>query len=396
MDLSALTNDGRCHIILMVVDGLGGFATADRGSELEEAHTPNLDRLAAQGSTGLLQPAGRGITVGSGPGHLALFGYDPLAFEIGRGELEAMGVGFDLRVGDVAARCNLATLDADGNVADRRAGRPDDATAQKMVDHLNATVDVPGVEAIFRVIAEHRVLLVLRGEGLDPRMADVDPQRTGVPPLYPEPLDPAAERTAELTQRVLDQVHAALADHPADVLLPRGFDTKHELPSFADRYALRAATVAIYPMYRGVARMCGMTAIGDPHSRQEQVATIREHWDDFDFFFLHEKDADRAGHDGDWDGKVTALEAFDEIVPDVMALEPDVLVVTGDHSSPTQLADHSWHPVPVVMWGPNVAVDEVATFGERACARGVLGQLPTQELMALMLAAAGKLETFGV
>ena len=396
MELQRLTNDRDCKIILAVVDGLGGFATSERGSELVEANTANLDRLAAAGSTGLLQPAGRGVTVGSGPGHLALFGYDPLAVEIGRGDLEAAGVGFDLRPGDVAARCNLATLDEDGNVVDRRAGRPSNEVAQQIVDHLNDTVEVDGVEAIFRLIAEHRVLLVLRGEDLDPRMGDVDPQQTGVPPLRPEPLDPAAERTAELTQAVLDAVQDALTDQPADVLLPRGFDTHHELPSFADRYALRAATVATYPMYRGVARLCGMTAVGDPHTREEQVAAIRDHWDDYDFFFLHEKNADRAGHDGDWDGKVEALEAFDTIVPDLMALEPDVLVVTGDHSSPTQLADHSWHPVPVVMWGPRVAVDDVEQFGERACSRGILGQMPTQELMAMMLASADKLDTFGV
>ncbi|MDX1622232.1 MAG: 2,3-bisphosphoglycerate-independent phosphoglycerate mutase [Nitriliruptorales bacterium] len=396
MDLTRLTNDASCHIVLVVVDGLGGFATRERGSELEEAHTPNLDQLATDGSTGLLQPAGRGITVGSGPGHLALFGYDPLESELGRGVLSATGVGFDLQPGDVAARANLATLDDDGNVVDRRAGRPDNETAQRIVDHLNDAVEVDGAEVFFQLIAEHRVLLVVRGEGLDHRLADVDPQRTGVPPRDPEPLDPAAKDTAELMREVLAQVREALTDQPADALLPRGFDTAHELPSFADRYRLRAATVAIYPMYRGVARLCGMTAIGDPHTKEEQVATIRDHWDDFDYFFMHEKEADRAGHDGDWDGKVAALEAFDAIVPALVDLEPDVLVVTGDHSSPTQLADHSWHPVPIVMWGPRVGVDDVDQFGERACSRGILGQLPTQELMPLMLAAADKLETFGV
>ncbi|MDX1659239.1 MAG: 2,3-bisphosphoglycerate-independent phosphoglycerate mutase [Nitriliruptorales bacterium] len=396
MDLTRLTNDASCHIVLVVVDGLGGYATRERGSELEEAHTPNLDQLAADGSTGLLQPAGRGITVGSGPGHLALFGYDPLEIELGRGVLSATGVGFDLQPGDVAARANLATLDADGTVVDRRAGRPDNATAQRIVDHLNDAVSLDGVEVFFELIAEHRVLLVVRGDGLDHRLADVDPQRTGVPPRDPQPLDPAAEDTAQLMRDVLAQVRDALTDHPADALLPRGFDTAHELPSFADRYRLRAATVAIYPMYRGVARLCGMTAIGDPHSKEEQVAAIRDHWDEFDYFFLHEKEADRAGHDGDWDDKVAALEAFDEIVPALVDLQPDVLVVTGDHSSPTQLADHSWHPVPVVMWGPRVGVDDVDRFGERACSRGILGQLPTQDLMPLMLAAADKLETFGV
>lgn len=396
MDVTRLVNNSACHIVLVVVDGLGGFPTRDRGSELEEADTPNLDRLATEGCTGLLHPAGRGITVGSGPGHLALFGYDPLALELGRGVLSATGVGFDLRPGDVAARANLATLDADGNVTDRRAGRPSNETAQKIVDHLNAQVRVDGIDVFFEVIAEHRVLLVIRGDDLDHRLDDVDPQRHGVPPRDPRPLDPAAERTADLMRQVLAQARRALEGQPADALLPRGFDTAHELPSFADRYSLRAATVAIYPMYRGVARLCGMTAVDNPDSRAAQVASIRTHWDEYDYFFMHEKGADRAGHDGDWDGKVAALEAFDEIVPDLQALEPDVLVVTGDHSAPTKMSGHSWHPVPVVMWGPLVAVDDVDRFGERACSRGLLGHLPTKDLMSLMLAAAGKLETFGV
>lgn len=397
MDLSPLLNDARCHIVLLVVDGLGGFATPERGSELEEAHTPNLDRLAREGSTGLLQPAGPGITVGSGPGHLALFGLDPLAHDLGRGVLSAAGIGFDLRPGDVAARANLATLDADGNVADRRAGRPSNETAQRIVDRLNAEVSLDGAEVLFDVIAEHRVLQVLRGEGLDPRITDVDPQQTGVPPREPRAEVPDAERTVALLREVDREVRRVLADEPADVLLPRGFETTQNLPSFADRYRLRAATVAAYPMYRGVARLCGMTVIDDPHTRDEQVRAIRDHWDEYDFFFLHEKAADKAGHDGDRDGKIAALEAFDaEVVAQVAELGPDVLVVTGDHSSPTQLADHSWHPVPLLMWGPAVGTDDVQSFGERACAHGILGTHPTQELMALMLAAAGKLETFGV
>lgn len=396
MELSRLLNDDPCRIVLLVVDGLGGFATPDQGSELEDAHTPNLDRLAAEGSTGLLQPAGRGITVGSGPGHLALFGYDPREHVLGRGVLSAAGVGFDLQPGDVAARANLATLDEAGNVADRRAGRPTPEEAERVVVRLRDQVRVEGVEVFFEVIAEHRILLVLRGDGLDPRVGDIDPQRTGVPPRAPEALHPDARRTVAVLREVDRQVRDALVGHTGDVLLPRGFDTAHHLPGFGERYRLRAATVAIYPMYRGVARLCGMTAIGDPHTAPEQVATIAAHLDEFDFFFMHEKEADRAGHDGDRPGKIAALEQLDQVVPDLAALEPDVLVVTGDHSSPTQLADHSWHPVPTLMWGPRVGTDDVTSFGERACAHGMLGRLPTQELMPLMLAAAGKLETYGV
>ncbi|HSK97250.1 MAG TPA: 2,3-bisphosphoglycerate-independent phosphoglycerate mutase [Euzebyales bacterium] len=395
MELQSLLTDARTHMVLAVLDGLGGFADAEHDSELEAADTPNLDQLAAEGSVGLVEPVAAGITPGSGPGHLALFGYDPTAHELGRGVLSATGVGFDLQPGDVAARANLATLDEAGNVADRRAGRIADAPAQAIVDTLQRQVKVNGAEVFFRHISQHRVLVVLRGAGLDPRVADLDPQRTGVPPLDPRPLDGAAQRTAEVLRELDGAVRAALAEHEADVLLLRGFDTVRELPSFADRYGLRAATVAIYPMYRGVARLCGMDLLPRPDGLAAQVAAMRDHWDAYDYFFLHHKKPDEAGHDGDRPGKIAGIEAFDAVVPDIVALEPEVLVVTGDHASPTQLSGHSWHPVPVVMWGPHVGRDEATTFGERACAHGLLGRRQTRELMPLMLAAAGRLAKYG-
>jgi 2,3-bisphosphoglycerate-independent phosphoglycerate mutase len=394
MDVQSLLIDADTHIVLVVMDGLGGFADATHGSELEEAHTPHLDRLAAEGSVGLVEPVGAGITTGSGPGHLALFGYDPTEHELGRGVLAAAGVEFDLRDGDVAARANLATLDADGNIADRRAGRSGDDAARAVVV-LSERVRIDGAEVFFRHIAAHRVLVVVRGDGLDPRVADLDPQRAGVPPRAPTPLDPAAQRTADVLRELDKAVREALADQPADVLLLRGFDTLRELPSFADRYGLRAATVAIYPMYRGVARLCGMQLLPRPDDLAGQVAAMREHWERFDYLFMHHKPTDEAGHDGDRAGKIAAIEALDAVVPDIVALRPDVLVVSGDHAAPTQMAAHSWHPVPTVMWGPRVGRDDVTTFGERACARGLLGRRPTRELMPLMLAAAGRLAKYG-
>ncbi len=395
-ELSEVLNDNRCRIVLLVLDGLGGYADGQHDSELEQAHTPNLDRLASEGCVGLLDPLMPGITVGSGPGHLALFGYDPEVFELGRGVLSATGVEFDLQPGDVAARGNLAILDADGNVVDRRAGRIADAPARELTAMLAERVEVDGIEVFFQHISQHRVLCVLRGEGLDPRVDDLDPQRTGVPPRTPTPRHPDAERTVEALAQLDGRIRAALADDDrADALLLRGFDTLQELPDFGQRYRLRPATVAAYPMYRGVATLVGMDALPTPHGLDEQVALLRAHWDDYDYFFMHHKATDQAGHDGLRDDKVAAIEEVDAIVDDLVALEPDVLVVTGDHSSPTQLSGHSWHPVPVLMWGRHVGRDAVTTFAERTATGGLLGRMPTTQMMTVALAAAGKLEKWG-
>jgi 2,3-bisphosphoglycerate-independent phosphoglycerate mutase len=395
-ELADVLNDNPCKIVLLVLDGLGGYADGQHDSELEQARTPNLDRLATEGSVGLLDPLMPGVTVGSGPGHLALFGYDPQVYELGRGVLSATGVGFDLQPGDVAARGNLALLDGDGNVTDRRAGRIADEPARELTDRLDEQVAVDGAEVFFQHISQHRVLCVLRGDGLDPRIADLDPQRTGVPPKTPTARHPDAERTAHVLTEVDRQVRAALADDDrADVLLLRGFDTLQELPDFGTRYRLRPATVAAYPMYRGVARLVGMDALPTPHGLDEQIALMRQHWDDYDYVFMHHKATDQAGHDGLRDDKVAAIEDVDAIVDELVALQPDVLIVTGDHSSPTQLSGHSWHPVPVLMWGPHVGRDAVTTFAERTATAGLLGRMPTTQLMTVALAAAGKLEKWG-
>jgi 2,3-bisphosphoglycerate-independent phosphoglycerate mutase len=393
--LRDLVNDRPSHLVLLVVDGLGGYADAQQASELEAADTPNLDRLAAEGSCGLALPAGPGITVGSGPGHLALFGYDPLEHDLGRGVLSAVGLGVDLRPGDVAARGNLATLDDQGRVTDRRAGRIADDRARAIVELLDEKVHVEDAEVSFRHVSEHRVLLVLRGEGLDPRIGDLDPQRTGVPPLEPQATHPDAERTASVLRAVDRSVREVLTGQEAHAVLLRGFDTMHELPRMQDRFGLRPATVATYPMYRGVAQLVGMEALPVVGSLEEQIRLMADHWDDYDYLFAHEKAADRAGHDGDRDAKIAAIEAVDALVPDLVALGPDVLAVTGDHAAPTQLSAHSWHPVPTLLWGPKVGRDAVTSFGERACATGMLGHLRTQDLLPLMLASAGRLEKFG-
>jgi 2,3-bisphosphoglycerate-independent phosphoglycerate mutase len=396
LDLSTLIQPGDTRIVLVVMDGLGGYATVDRGSELEEANTPNLDRLAAEGSTGLVEPVGPGITPGSGPGHLALFGYDPLAFELGRGALSAAGLEVELKPGDVAARGNLATLDAAGTITDRRAGRIPDDQAAVVVQRLRDEVRLPGVEVVLVPEAQHRVLVVLRGDGLDPRVSDTDPQKTGVPPLKPRAEAPEAEHTAQAIADLDAQVRTLLADEPeANALLLRGFDSHRELPSMQQRYGLTPAAVAIYPMYRGIARLVGMEVLPKAIDLDGQVAQLGEHWDRFDYFFLHHKYTDSAGEDGDFARKVAAIETLDAAIPAIRDLGPDVVLVTGDHATPSQMAAHSWHPVPALMWGERVGRDGTERFGERWAAAGALGLRPTKDLMPIALAAAGRLAKYG-
>src|SRR5919106_3967394 len=396
MDLARLLIRNDSKIVLVVVDGLGGMADEEHSTELEEASTPHLDRLATQGVTGLLDPVGPGITPGSGPGHLALFGYDPLEHQLGRGALSAAGLGFDLRPGDVAARANLCTLDAEGNVSDRRAGRPSDEDARRVVELLQREVRVPDVEVFFRHERQHRVLVVVRGEGLDPRVTDTDPQATGVPPVEARALDPAARKMADVVARLQKEVGRVLGGETlVNGLLLRGFDSRRDLPAFEERYGLRAAAVAVYPMYRGIAHLLGMDVLGPPTDLAGQLDLLRKNWEPLDFFFVHHKDADSAGEDGDRSGKITAIERLDEAVPDLLALEPDVIVVTGDHSTPSQMAAHSWHPVPLLLWGRRSGRDGVERFGDRSCLQGGLGRRLSVGLMPIVLATAGRLAKYG-
>jgi 2,3-bisphosphoglycerate-independent phosphoglycerate mutase len=396
VDLSRLALEEGASILLVVVDGLGGFADGSVGTELENARTPNLDALAAEGVTGLLEPVGPGITPGSGPGHLALFGYDPFEFELGRGTLSAAGLDVELKPGDVAARANLCTIDPSGNVSDRRAGRIPDAEARQVVDRLRGGVRVEGVEVSFHHERGHRVLVMFRGDGLDPRVADTDPQHVGVPPLEPRALDEAAVRTAEVAREVVAQARRILSDEPAaNGILLRGFDSQRELPSFFDRTRMRAAAVAVYPMYRGIARLLGFEVLGPPEDLDAEVRLLERHRDDADFFFLHHKDADAAGEDGDRDAKIAAIERLDAAVPDLVALGHGVMAVTGDHATPSQMAAHSWHPVPVLVRGERSGRDRVEGFGEGSCAAGDLGRRPSRELLPVLMANAGRLAKYG-
>jgi 2,3-bisphosphoglycerate-independent phosphoglycerate mutase len=345
---------------------------------------------------GLVDPVAPGITPGSGPGHLGLFGYDPGEYELGRGALSAAGLGVELEPGDVAARGNLATMDGAGKVTDRRAGRIPDGEAAEVVAQLEEAVHIDGVRVLLTPEAQHRVLVLFRGEGLDPRVDDTDPQAVGAEPRPPVARAPEAERTAEVVAEFDRQVRAALAGHPkVNVVLLRGFDSHRELPSLRERHGLNPAAVAVYPMYRGIARLLGMEVLPRAANLEAQLTLLSDHWSGHDYFFFHHKGADSAGEDGDFDAKVAAIEALDAVVPDMVALEPDVMVVTGDHATPSQMAAHSWHPVPALMWGKRVGRDEVMRFGERWCVYGLLGRRPSKDLMPVALAAAGRLAKYG-
>ncbi len=387
-------NDSK--IVMMVADGLGGLPIEPGGpTELEAANTPNLDALAKQAVSGSMIPIKPGITPGSGPGHLGLFGYDPVDCLIGRGALEATGVGFALGPDDVAIRCNFCTLDADGNITDRRAGRiPTEESAPLAIKLRD--VSIPGIEVIVEPVKEHRFVVIFRGAGLGGSVADTDPQRTGVPPLAPKPADGPSEKTAQIAGQFLEQAKNILAGEPkANGLTMRGFSKKPNIPTYEESYGLKAAAIAVYPMYKGLAQLVGMEIVGTPGSLSEEIDVLKDAWNDFDFFFVHFKYTDSRGEDGDFGAKVKMIEEFDAVMPRVMNLEPKVTIVTGDHSTPAAMANHSWHPVPTLLVADTCRPDGCRYFGEKEALTGGLGHFEAVYLMPLALAHAGKLGKFG-
>lgn len=400
MDMHELTqslhvkNDSK--IVMLVADGLGGLPLQPGGkTELETACTPNLDRLAQRGVCGLSIPVKPGITPGSGPGHLGLFGYDPLKYQIGRGALEATGIGFELGPRDVAARGNFCTLDGQGNIADRRAGRISSEESAPLAVKLRE-VSIPGVEVFVEPVKEHRFVVVFRGDGLHGEVHDTDPQATGVPPLAAVARDAQSKRTAEVAAEFIRQACMLLAGQAkANGLTLRGFSPRPQLPSYEEVYGLRACAIAVYPMYKGLARLVGMQVVGKPQTLAEEVELLQQNYADFDFFFLHYKYTDSSGEDGAFDAKVKRIEEFDAAIAPIIALEPDVLIVTGDHSTPSLLRSHSWHPVPTVLTSNCCRTDACTGFNESECLRGGMGQIEAMYLMPLALANAHRLGKFG-
>ncbi len=397
--MPGLAVGGESKIVLLVLDGLGGLPWPDSGlTELEAASTPNLDALASRHTCGLIHPVSPGITPGSGPGHLALFGYDPLKYEIGRGILSALGLGLEVGPGEVAARVNFCTVEG-GLVADRRAGRIPTEVNAELCALISERVEVPGLTFTLKPEKEHRAALILRGEGLSENLTDSDPERTGFPPLRVLPRDPGDERavrSAELVNAFLDAVGETLKDRrQANMILLRGFSGHPSIPTMEERYGLRAAAIATYPMYRGLARLVGMRVLETGDAFEDQLDTLEGSWEDYDFFFLHYKKTDSAGEDGDYRRKVRCIEEVDSFMPRITALRPEVLVVTGDHSTPALLRAHSWHPCPLLLASDREMPDEVDAFSERRCARGGLGIFSAVDLMPLMLANAGRLGKYG-
>jgi 2,3-bisphosphoglycerate-independent phosphoglycerate mutase len=397
--IESLVVDGTTKIVLLVLDGLGDVPDSTHAwqTPLEAARTPNFDAIVPAAALGRVLPVGPGITPGSGPGHLALFGYDPLVTVVGRGVLEALGAGIDLRHGDIAARANFCTLDAENVVIDRRAGRIPGEVAARLVEALKARIArIEDVDVMLQAGKGHRFVVVLRGPGLEGEVSDADPHHEGAPIPQARPLLPSAEKAARIVNTFIQRAAEVLkAEHPANAILMRGLSARPHFAGYAERFRLRAAAIAAYPMYRGVAQLAGMTVVPTGETPADAFATARSRWSDFDYFFIHAKATDMAGEDGNFAAKVAAIETVDAALPALLALGPDVLCVTGDHSTPVPARAHSWHPVPVLVHAALAGADRAARFCEATCRAGSLGTFASRDLIAVLLANAGRLDKYG-
>lgn len=394
--LSSLATETDSKLVLVVIDGLGGLPIRGK-TELERAQTPHLDRLASKSMCGLVEPLGCGITPGSGPSHLALFGYDPFSYEIGRGVMEALGMGIHLTRSDLTARGNFATIDREGVIRDRRAGRIPSEKTRELCQYLQEQIpQIGGVKISIHPGKEHRFVVLFQGEALKDDLSDADPQKDGFKAKMAEPLCREAEKTAEVVNVFLVRARQVLESfHPANAVLLRGFSKVPEIPTLQQRFKIRPAAVATYPMYRGLARLVGMEVLETGETLKDEIETLREHFSRYDFFYLHFKKTDSAGEDGNFGAKVKALEEIDRVMPALLKIRPHVLVVTGDHSTPALLKAHSWHPNPLLLHSAYVRPDRIRRFTERDCQKGQLGTLPATSLMPLMLAHGLKLKKFG-
>ncbi len=383
-------------LVMVVIDGLGGLPLRGK-TELEAAKMPNLDRLASKSIGGLIDPISYGITPGSGPSHLALFGYDPFQYEIGRGVMEALGIDVPLSKDDLAVRGNFATIDEKGIIVDRRAGRIPTEKNREICGFLgNEIKEVEGVRISVYPGKEHRFVLVFRGEGLRDDLTDADPQKDGLKAKEAEGLSQEARRMAEIVNLYLKKANEVLKPfHPANTVLLRGFSKIPQIPTMSERFKLRPAAIATYPMYRGLARLVGMEILKTGETLQEEVETLKKYLDRHDFFYIHFKKTDSAGEDGNFKMKVKVLEEIDRVIPSILKLKPDVLVVTGDHSTPSLLKGHSWHPNPILLYSRYIRPDGIRRFTERSCGKGQLGRFPAVQILPLMLANGLKLKKFG-
>lgn len=397
-----LTLKTKSKVVLVVMDGVGDIATRDQGylTPLEAAATPNLDALSKDSAQGRIWPLGPGITPGSGPGHLGLFGYDPLEFQVGRGVIEALGLGLELKPGDVCARANFATLDSKGIVTDRRAGRIPTEICERLCAMMAEKVKKLGdTEVIIKAGKEHRFVVVFRGKGLEGPLTDADPNREGFAIPSVKPRNPKSAKQKKMAKLIADFYKAALPviakEKPANGFLMRGIAHQPDIPLFADRYQLKPACLAVYPMYKGLAQLVGMTKIEGPQTIKEQFERYLAEYNNYDFFFIHFKYTDKYGEDGNYAAKKKAIEEFDAALPILLRKRPDVLAITGDHSTPCAMKGHSWHPQPVLLNSAFSGSDKLDRFTETGANSGSLGLFEAKYLMRLMQANAKMFDKFG-
>ena len=389
-------NDSK--IVFLIIDGLGGLPMQEHGkTELATAHTPNLDKLAISSVCGILDPVMPGVTPGSGPGHLSLFGYDPVKYNIGRGVLSALGINFHLKKGDICARINFATIDnKTGKIIDRRAGRLETEENSRICKKLRENLKIERAELFIETVKEHRAALILRGENLEEHLLDTDPQKNDCAPLPPEATDEKANETKRIVASIIDQAKEILKDEKAaNMLLFRGFAKFKPHKSIEERYGLKSLAIAQYPMYKGLARLIGMDIAPQPQTPEEEIKLLEANFNKYDFFFIHFKKTDSLGEDGNFKAKVKEIEKIDRLIPGVLRLRPDVVVVSCDHSTPARLKAHSWHPVPTILYSQYCRPDDVRNFDEVSCIKGSLGRMPTVNLMGIALANALRLKKFG-
>ena len=394
--LQSLVVQTESKLVMVVIDGIGGLPVRGK-TELETAKTPNLNRFTPQAVCGLIDPISYGITPGSGPSHLALFGYDPFQHEIGRGVMEALGIDIPLSKDDLAVRGNFATIDEKGIIVDRRAGRIPTEKNKEICEFLeNEIKEIEGIRISIYPGREHRFVLVFRGEGLRDDLTDADPQKDGLKAKGTEELSQEARRTAEIVNLYSKKATEALRPfHPANSILLRGFSKIPDIPTMSEKFKLRPAAIGTYPMYRGLARLVGMEILKTGETLREEVETLKKYFDQYDFFYIHFKKPDMAGEDGNFKMKVKAIEEIDRILPAILKMKPDVLVITGDHSTPSILKSHSWHPNPILLFSKYVRPDGIRRFTEIQCQRGQLGRFPAVDIIPLMLANGLKLKKFG-
>ncbi|MEA2056928.1 MAG: 2,3-bisphosphoglycerate-independent phosphoglycerate mutase [Patescibacteria group bacterium] len=393
--LGELSQKNDAKIILLIIDGIGDIPNEKGLTPLEAANTPNLDQLAEQSLLGMSTPVRPGITPGSGPAHLGLFGYDPLEWDIGRGVLESLGIDFELGPNDLAARGNFATIDSEGLILDRRAGRIPTEECERITKKLSQ-IKIDCVKIFVKPVKEYRFVLVLRSPDLVDGLKGTDPQKTGVPSLPVEAIHPEAEKTAILVNEWITQARELLKDEEkANSLNLRGIAKKPDIPQLPSVTKMKLGAIATYPMYRGLASLCGMTVIPTGTTISEEVETLRENWDSYDYFFFHVKKTDSYGEDGDFENKKKVIEKTDKIIPKLFKLNPDVLVVTGDHSTPCPLKSHSWHEVPTMIWSKHNRKDAMTAYTEKTCMKGGLGHIKHQSLLPLMMAHSLKLKKYG-